>query len=192
MAMISWHTKKQATVSLAPILVETDRTCNAERCNDTMKALRHPGGTLVGEMVSAMASHDFRVGVMVLNIWERTHQFSKKVTDIVIDSDLFEQADRQASLKANHVNKLYLDLFVPNKESDVKNDFVTKLDEFISLLDSIRGCTNIPVTYVLRKCLIPKAEVHDDEDDYATIDRHMIQRVQIIKTAHIGLDVEEL
>lgn len=103
--------------------IEALRKCNNERCIDTTKALRHPGGTLVGELMSTIASNNFEVGGFQLHIWEHTHRFSKKVGNIVIDTDLFEHAERQVKLEKDYDKKLYIDAIEPIKESDTKNDF---------------------------------------------------------------------
>ena len=59
-------------------------------------------------------------------------------------------------------------------------------------MSSIRGSSMIPLSYLLRSRLIPKDEIDDDEDDYASIDAQMIQRAQIIKSDSIGMDVKDL
>ena len=69
---------------------------------------------------------------------------------------------------------------------------MTKWEEFSAEMDYIRGSTNSPLSYLLRNTLIPKDEDDDDEDDYATIDHQMIQRAQIIKTAFITMNEDEL
>ena len=96
------------------------------------------------------------------------------------------------SVEKNHEIKFYLESFVPYKESEVKNDFVTKWEEFSAECDSIRGSTDIPLSYHLRNALVPKAEADNDKEDYATIDHQVIQRAQIIKTAFIAMDVDQL
>ena len=154
--------------------VEVYYKCNEEHCIDTMKALHHPGGTLVGESVSAMACNNFRIGGFLLNIWERTHRFSKKVGNVVINTNLSEQAERQAKLEKNHGNKLAIKAIVPIRDSDAKNCFVKKLEDFDDILDSIHRCIGVLFPYVPRKETIPKNEANDNEDGYAPIDRHMI------------------
>ena len=172
--------------------LKTNCKCSRDRCKDTTKAFRYPGGNIAGEIISANAAHNMLIGIDVLNIWERTHRHSKAIWDVKVTSNLLELAERQATLEKNHDNKFYLESFVPYKKSDNKNNFVTKWDEFSAECDSIRGCTGIPLSYVMRNALIPKAEADDDEDDYATIDHRMIQRAQIIKTAYVDMDVGEL
>ena len=154
--------------------VELYYKCNEERCIDTMKVLYHPGGTLVGESVSAMACNNFRIGGFLFNIWERMHRFSKKVGNIFINTNLSEQAERQAKLEKDHCNKLAIEAIVPIRGSDAKNYFVKKLEDFVVILDSIRGCIGVPFSCVPRKETISKNEANDNEDGYAPIDRHMI------------------
>ena len=93
--------------------LERYRKCSVDRCKDTIKALRHPGGTLAGETVSANAAHNLSMGYHVLNIWERTHRHGKSIQDVKTNADLFEVAERQAVLEEEHDNKFYLDSVVP-------------------------------------------------------------------------------
>ena len=172
--------------------LEKYRKCSLDRCKDTIKALRHPGGTLAGETVSAHAAHNLSMGYHVCNVWERTHRFGMGITDVKITGDLFERAERQATLEANHDNKFYLDSHLPYKDSDVKVEFQAKWEEFDAELSSVRGASGIPLSYMTRQRLIPKPEADDKEDDYASIDAQMIQRAQIIKTDSIAMDVDEL
>ena len=83
---------------------------------------------------------------------------------MVTNADLFDMAERQAVLEEGHDNKFYLDFFVPYKDSDVRVDFIAKRDEFEAEALSIRGSDGIPLSYLLRKALIPKEEDDDDED----------------------------
>ena len=145
--------------------LEKYRKCSVDRCKDTIKALRHPGGTLAGETVSANAAHNLAMGFHVLNIWERTHRHGKSIADVKTTGDLFKMAERQAVLEEGHDNKFYLDSFVPYKDSDVKVDFIAKWDECEAETFSIRGSDGIPLSYLLRQTPIPKDEDNDDEDD---------------------------
>ena len=131
--------------------LEKYRKCSTDRCKDTIKALRYPGGNLAGELVSANATHNLMVGIDVLKIWERTHRHGKTIADVKTTGELFELAERQATLEKNHDNKFYLESFVPYKASDVRIDFVAKWDEFEAETCSIRGSMGIPLSYILRQ-----------------------------------------
>ena len=106
--------------------LEKYRKCSLDRCKDTIKALRHPGGTLAGETVSANAAHNLSIGFHVCNIWERCHRFTKEIADVKITRDPFERAKHRAAQKTNHDNKFYLDSHLPYKDSDVKVEFIAK------------------------------------------------------------------
>ena len=97
--------------------LEKYRKCSVDRCRDTIKALRHPGGTLAGKTVSVNAAHNLAMGFYVLNIWERTHRHGKSISDVRTTGDLFEMAERQAVLEEGHDNKFYLDSLYGTKES---------------------------------------------------------------------------
>ena len=57
--------------------------------------------------------------------------FSKKVGNIVIDTDLFEHAERQFKLEKDYDKKLYIDAIEPIKESDTKNDFFNNQEKLV-------------------------------------------------------------
>ena len=110
------------------------------------------------------------MGYHVCNVWERTHRFGMGIADVKTNGDLFERAEHQAALETNHDNKFYLDSHLPYKDSDVKVEFQAKWEEYEAEMSSVRGSSGIPLSYLLRQHLIPKAEADDPEADYASID----------------------
>ena len=93
--------------------LEKYRKCSLDRCNDTIKALRHPGGTLAGKSVSANAAHNLSIRFYVCNIWERCHCSTKEIDNVKITGDLFKRAEHQATPETNHDNKFYLASHLP-------------------------------------------------------------------------------
>ena len=90
--------------------LEKYRKCSVDCCKDTIKALRHPGGNLAGETVSANAAHNLSMGYHVLNIWESTHRHGKSIADVKTNADLFDVAERQAVSEKNKTTNSILTL----------------------------------------------------------------------------------
>ena len=76
-------------------------------------------------------------------------------------------------------------------DAETKKNFSFLYEELVSRLDSVRGLSNNPPSYLVRQEVVPKAEVDDPATAYATLDHQIIQRAQIVKDANVNDDVLE-
>ena len=82
-------------------------------------------------------------------------------------------------------------LSAPLKSNDVKQRFTDLYENFVDSLQNVRGVTGIPLKYRARVDLIPKDEVLDPSNTFATPDDEMIAHVYIIlSTNEADADLE--
>ena len=62
------------------------------------------------------------------------------------------------------------EIFHAFTDTEVNNNFNVLYKEFEDPCFYIRGCTNKPTSYLMRKHLIPKDEADDPEENYVTLD----------------------
>ena len=118
-----------------------------ERSRAVVKAIRRPGGNAAGESVSEKAEHNLRIAAYVACLWERTSRDSKTVADIILTpGTLFERAERQMQLEESWDNDVQQ--FEPASDSMVKNKFQEVYDNYLEMLEQVRGCTGIPLAYL--------------------------------------------
>ena len=71
-------------------------------------------------------------------------------------------------------------------DAEVNKNFNVIYEEFEYCCSSVCGCTNNPISYLMRKNLIPKDEADDPEADYVTLDQQIIQRSMIVKYSDVN------
>ena len=157
-----------------------------DRSRAVVKAIRRPGGNAAGESVSEKAEHNLRTAAYVACLWERTSRDSMDVADIILTGTLFEKAERQMQLEESWNNDSQV--FEAATDSQVKNKFQEVFDNLIEMLEQVRGCTGIPLAYLVRDRLVPLADANDPANGYSTIDMELIARARIIKKANEGDD----
>ena len=163
--------------AVAIVLVDTEHIISlallaklsAARCKSLVYALRRPGGVAQGHPVTESAEHNLSICCAICQYWERCSRNSNAASDIVLDTDLFEEGVRQAELELSWVNSEAG--FVPLTEQDIQRNFTLHYEEFLERCNTIRGCNGNPLGYLARQNLIPKPEGNDPEVDYATMDQ---------------------
>ena len=74
---------------------------------------------------------------------------------------------------------------------EVNKNFNVLYKEFDGCYSSVNGCTQNPISYLMRKNLIPKDEADNPEEDYVTLDLQIIQRAKIFKADNVhGVNLE--
>ena len=53
--------------------------------------------------------------------------------------------------------------------------------EFEERCSYVHGCTNNPISYLMRKNLVPKYEADNPKEDYVTLDLQIVLRATIVK-----------
>ena len=92
----------------------------------------------------------------ICKYWRRTSRQRKTCANLFTTGDLFEEAERQIELERTWDNNQAI--FHAFTDAEVNSNFNVLYEEFEDSFSSIRGCTNIPILYLMRKNLIPKNE----------------------------------
>ena len=98
--------------------------------------------------------------------------------------DMFEEAERQMELEKNWDNDQAI--FRAFTNAKVNNNFNILYKYFEDRCSSVHGCTNNPLSYLMRKNLIPKYGAGDHEAEYVMLDQQVIQRATIFKAANVN------
>ena len=67
-------------------------------------------------------------------------------------------------------------------------DWSKTMESLVEYLATFRGVTGVPLSYVVRKELIPKTAASDPPTNYNTLDEEMIARAPIMATANASED----
>ena len=142
---------------------------NVDRVKSLVKAIRRPGGAAIGTDVSETAEHHLIVACHICKYWRRTSRQSKNYADLVTTSDLFEEAGRKWRLKRLGITIKRSPIPLPVPKLIKTSTFSTKSSRIVAPL--FAGCTNNPISYLMRKILIPKDEADNPEEEYVMLDQ---------------------
>ena len=150
------------------------------------KVLRRPGGTAAGGgadpgvMVSARAETNLKLAVFFMKHQER-------VSRGVQWSDVTLSEIRKLSRQREMEDKTSDSGTADTPKVDPK-DWSKTMESLVEYLATFRGVTGVPLSYVVRKELIPKTAASDPPTNYNTLDEEMIARAPIMATANASED----
>ena len=191
---VSFNTMYERLRFSAPAATELFRTkvinslrllcgLNVNRVNSLVNAIRRPGRSAIGNSVSETAEHHFIVARHICKYWRHTSRQIQTCADLVTTGDLFEEAERQMDLERTWENDQAV--FHAFTNAEVNKNFNMLYKDFKYRCSSVRGCTNNPISYLMRKNLIPRDEADDPEEYYVMLDLHIIQRAMIFKSSNV-------
>ena len=128
--------------------LDTLRSLNSTQVKDVVKAIRSLGEPDIGINVSEKAKHNMFMASYVYHIWDHCLRAFKDVSGIVVATELFEQAEMQHKREEAWDNKQCN--FDAVTEAEMKNNFSRLYEELVSRLDSVRGLSKNPLSYVVR------------------------------------------
>ena len=162
---------------------------NEKRITKICSVARRPGGGDDGVAIAAEAETNFLVASHVVKNWERTgREGDFNHTDVVLDPPtLWRKTMAQMDLEANWDNNKLIVTPLTDKqvEGEALLRTVDKVQESFFLL---RGVDGVPIGYLTRKLIVPKASADDLSTSYATMDREMVMRARIVLPQFEGDD----
>ena len=141
---------------------------NADHVKSLFKAIRRPVGAAIGNSVYETAEHHLIVAFHIYKYWPHTSRERKNCAGLFTTGDVFGEAGRQLDLEKNWDNDQSIIRSFAGAE--VNKNFNVIYEYFKDRCSSVRGCTNNPILYLMRRNLIPKDEADGPEAEYVTLD----------------------
>ena len=179
-AAASKVTQDQGIDSVAELRIMDDSTVT-----NLCKVLRRPGGEVngypdPGVKVSARAEENLKLVVYLIKHLDRT-QRPVVLRDFTLAS--IRRLTKQREAETQSVS--------PEQPPKLNPKDWPKMFEAIEeYLRQFRGTTGVPLSYVVRKDLVPAVNLLDPSSNYATLDEEMIARAPIISPGVVGTSDE--
>lgn len=161
--------------------VDELRTLDDDKASNLCRVLRRPGGTNAagvadpGTKVSARAEDNLKLAVYYVKHQDRV---SRNVNVGSITLAAVRKLVKQRETENSHTD--------PDTPAIDSKDWPKTIEAVEEYLRQFRGINGVPLSYVVRKDLIPTTAANDPSTNYSTLDEEMIARAPILEAGAAG------